>query len=207
MTRRHTLKTIASGLTWVGAVAVFGTSLAGCSADKPKFHGIDITGADYAKDFQLTDFDGQPRALADFRGKAVVVFFGFTQCPDVCPTTLNEMARVKQLLGADAGKLQVLFISVDPERDTPEVLKAYMGSFDPTFLGLYAGSPERLAQLAKDFKVYYKKVEGKTPTSYSMDHTAASYIYDPQGRLRLYSRYGSAPESVAEDIRWLLKGA
>ena len=145
MTRRHTLKTIASGLTWVGAVAVFGTSLAGCSADKPKFHGIDITGADYAKDFQLTDFDGQPRALADFRGKAVVVFFGFTQCPDVCQTTLNEMARVKQLLGADAGKLQVLFISVDPERDTPEVLKAYRGSFDPTFLGLYAGSPEQLA--------------------------------------------------------------
>lgn len=206
MTRRKTLKTIAASAIWAGAAAVFGTGLAGCSPDKPQFHGIDISGADYAKDFQATDFNGQPRTLADFRGKAVVVFFGFTQCPDVCPTTMNEMSRVKQLLGPDGDKLQVLFVSVDPERDTPEVLKAYMGSFDPAFLGLYAGSPEQLAQLAKDFKVYYKKVEGKTPTSYSMDHTAASYIYDPQGRLRLCSRYGTAPEAVAADIGWLLKG-
>ncbi len=181
--------------------------LTACQPGKPQFRGIDITGADYAQDFQLTDFDGQPRALQDFRGKAVVLFFGFTQCPDVCPTTMNEMAQVKQLLGADGDKLQVLFVSIDPERDTPVVLKAYMGSFDPSFLGLYAASPEALAQLAKDFKVYYKKVEGKTPTSYSMDHTAASYIYDPQGRLRLYSRYGSKPEAVAEDIRLLLQGA
>lgn len=180
--------------------------LAACDSGKPQFRGIDITGADYAKDFQLTDFDGQPRQLSDFRGQAVVLFFGFTQCPDVCPTTMNEMAQVKQLLGPDGDKLQVLFVSIDPERDTPEVLKAYMGSFDPKFLGLYAASPEALAQLAKDFKIYYKKVEGKTPTSYSMDHTAASYIYDPQGRLRLYSRYGSKPEAVADDIKLLLKG-
>ena len=136
----------------------------------------------------------------------VVVFFGFTQCPDVCPTTMNEMAQVKKLLGTDGDKLQVVFISIDPERDTPEVLKAYMGSFDPSFAGLYAASPDALAALAKDFKIYYKKVDGKTPTSYSMDHTAASYVYDPQGRLRLYARYGIGPQAMADDIRLLLKG-
>ena len=183
------------------------TMLGACSPGKPSFHGTDITGADYAKDFALTDFNGRPRTLQDFKGKAVVMFFGFTQCPDVCPTTMTEMAQVKQLLGPDGDKLQVLFVSIDPERDTPEVLKAYMGSFDPGFLGLYAASPEALAALAKDYKIYFKKVDGKTPTSYSMDHSAQSYIYDPQGRLRLYSRYGSDPKLVAEDIKLLLGGA
>ncbi len=202
ISRRFAIQKLAVGVLLAGA----GALLAACDSGKPQFRGIDITGADYAKDFQLTDFDGQPRQLSDFRGQAVVLFFGFTQCPDVCPTTMNEMAQVKQLLGPDGDKLQVLFVSIDPERDTPEVLKAYMASFDPKFLGLYAASPEALAQLAKDFKIYYKKVEGKTPTSYSMDHTAASYIYDPQGRLRLYSRYGSKPEAVADDIKLLLKG-
>ena len=133
------------------------------------------------------------------------MFFGFTQCPDVCPTTMNEMAQVKKLLGTDGDKLQVVFISIDPERDTPEVLKAYMGSFDPSFAGLYAASPDALAALAKDFKIYYKKVDGKTPTSYSMDHTAASYVYDPQGRLRLYARYGMGAQAMADDIRLLLQ--
>ena len=200
--RRIAIKKIASGALLTGAVAFFSA----CQPGKPQFRGIDITGADYAKDFALTDFNGQPRILADFKGKAVVMFFGFTQCPDVCPTTMTEMAQVKQLLGPDGDKLQVLFVSIDPERDTPEVLKAYMGSFDPTFTGLYAASPDALAALAKDFKIYYKKVDGKTPTSYSMDHTAASYVYDPQGRLRLYARYGIGPQAMADDIRLLLKG-
>ena len=201
--RRIAIKQIAAGALLAGAVAV----LTACQPGKPQFRGIDITGADYAKDFALTDFNGRPRTLQDFKGKAVVMFFGFTQCPDVCPTTMTEMAQVKQLLGPDGDKLQVLFVSIDPERDTPEVLKAYMGSFDPGFLGLYAASPEALAALAKDYKIYFKKVDGKTPTSYSMDHSAQSYIYDPQGRLRLYSRYGSDPKLVAEDIKLLLGGA
>ena len=200
--RRLALKNIAGS----ACLASAGGLLTACQPDKPQFKAIDITGADYAQGFQLTDFNGQPRSLADYKGKVVVVFFGFTQCPDVCPTTMNEMAQVKKLLGTDGDKLQVVFISIDPERDTPEVLKAYMGSFDPTFTGLYAASPEALAALAKDFKIFYKKVDGKTPTSYSMDHTAASYVYDPQGRLRLYARYGIGPQAMTDDIRLLLKG-
>jgi len=189
------------------AVLTLGLSLAlaGCDS-KPEFRNTDVTGADFASGFALTGHDGKPRTLADFRGKAVLVFFGYTQCPDVCPTTLAELAEVKQTLGADGDRLQVLFVSVDPERDTPEVLKAYMAAFDPGFLALYAASPDQLAALAKDFKVYYKRVDGKTPTSYTMDHTAASYVYDPQGRLRLYARYGIGPQAMADDIRLLLKG-
>jgi len=203
MNRRETIKRVAAGACLASVAGIF----AACSPGKPQFHGIDVTGADYAKDFHLTDFDGKPRALADFKGKVVVLFFGYTQCPDVCPTTMSELAQIKQKLGADGDRLQVLFVSVDPERDTPEVLKAYMTGFDPSFLGLYAGSPEQLAALARDFKVYYKKVEGKTPASYTVDHTAASYLYDPQGRLRLYSRYGTPVEAMTEDIKLLLNGA
>ena len=182
-------------------------TLTACDPGKPQFHAIDITGAEYAKDFQLTDFDGKPRTLADFKGKAVVIFFGFTQCPDVCPTTMTELAQVKKLLGPDGDKVQGLFISIDPERDTPVVLKEYMQNFDPSFLGLYADSPEKLAALAKDFKVYYKKVDGQTPTSYTMDHTAASFVYDPQGRLRLYARYGIGAQPLADDLKLLIKGS
>ena len=181
--------------------------LGACSPDKPSFHGTDITGADYAKDFALTDFNGQPRTLADFKGKAVVIFFGYTQCPDVCPTTMGELVQVKQALGAEGDKLQVLFISVDPERDTPAVLKAYMANFDPGFLALYAPSPDKLAALAKDFKVFYQKVPGKEPGAYSMDHTAASYVYDPQGRLRLFERYGTPVADLTADIKRLIDGA
>ncbi len=171
-----------------------------------QFHGIDITGATYARDFQLTDHNGQPRSLKDFAGKVVVLFFGFTQCPDVCPTSMAELAEVKRALGKDGDKLQGLFVTVDPQRDTPEVLKGYMGNFDPSFLAL-RGTPEQLAAMAKDFKVYYKKVEGKTPTSYSMDHSAASFIFDTQGRVRLYTRYGSGAQALADDIKLLLKSA
>ena len=179
-------------------------SLAACMESKPQFRAVDITGADYAKDFRLTDANGQPRSLKDFAGKAVVVFFGFTQCPDVCPTTLAELSAAKKLLGADGDKVQGVFVTVDPERDTPEVLRAYMGNFDPSFVAL-RGTPEQLAAMAKDFKVYYKKVEGKTPTSYTMDHSAASYVYDAKGRLRLYTRYGGGPQSLADDLKLLLK--
>lgn len=182
--------------------------LAACS-DKPAdgaaggFSGIDITGADYATGFSLTDHNGQARTLADFKGKVVVVFFGYTQCPDVCPTSMSEMAQAKQLLGADGEKLQGLFVSVDPERDTPAIMKEYMASFDPTFLALYA-APGQLPEVAKSFRIYYKKVDGKTPTSYTMDHSAGSYVYDPQGRLRLYHRYGSGAQALADDLKKLL---
>lgn len=183
--------------------AVSMLALTGCSDPKPEFKSVDITGADYAKNFSLTDHNGQLRTLQDFKGKVVVLFFGFTQCPDVCPTSMAELAEVKRQLGADGDKLQGLFISVDPERDTPEVLKAYMTNFDPSFLALRP-TPEQLAAVAKDFKVYYKKVEGKTPTSYTMDHSAGSYVYDTQGRVRLYHRYGSGAPALAGDLKKLL---
>jgi len=201
MKKRNALKFIAASAVLAGATGF----LTACSEDKPKFSAIDITGADYAKDFQLTDHNGQPRSLKDFQGKIVVMFFGYTQCPDVCPTSMTELVEVKKLLGADGDKLQGLFVSVDPARDTPEMLKAYMANFDPSFIALYADTPEKLAAVAKDYKVYYKKVEGKTPTSYTMDHSAGSYIYDTQGRLRLYTRYGSGAPAMAADIKLLLQ--
>ena len=180
--------------------------LGACSeGGKASFNAIDVTGADYAKDFALTDHNGQARTLKDFQGKVVVMFFGYTQCPDVCPTSMTELAAVKKLLGSDGDKVQGLFITVDPERDTPEIMKSYMANFDPSFLALYAADADKLAALAKDYKVYYKKVAGKTPTSYTMDHSAGMYIYDTQGRLRLYSRYGSGAGALADDIRLLLK--
>lgn len=202
MDRRSAIKLIATcaGLTGAGGL------LTACSEKTAQFRAIDITGAEYARDFQLTDHNGQARTLKDFKGKIVVVFFGYTQCPDVCPTTLAELAEVKRSLGADGARLQGVFVTVDPERDTPEVLKAYMGNFDPAFVAL-RGTPEQLVAVAKDYKVYYKKVEGKTPTSYTMDHSAGSFIYDTQGRLRLYTRYGSGAQALADDVRLLLKQA
>jgi len=200
MNKRQALRTLA----WVGVAAAAGVQLAGCTEAKPSFNAVDITGADYARDFSLTDADGKVRTLADFKGKAVVLFFGYAQCPDVCPTTMSEMAQVKQQLGADGDKLQVVFVTVDPARDTPEVMKAYMGAFDPSFVALIP-TPDQLAAVAKDFKVYFKKVDGKTPTSYSMDHSAASFVYDPQGRLRLYARYGAGVAPMVSDLKTLLK--
>lgn len=179
-------------------------ALAACSESPHSFKGIDITGADYATGFSLPDHNGQPRTLADFKGKVVVLFFGFTQCPDVCPTSLSEMAQAKQLLGADGDRLQGLFISVDPERDTPAVLREYVTNFDPSFLALHAG-PAELEALAKSYKLYYKKVPGQTPSSYTMDHSAGSYVYDPEGRIRLYHRYGSGAQALADDLKVLLK--
>lgn len=171
-----------------------------------EFNSVDITGANYARDFLLPDHSGQLRRLKDFQGRAVAVFFGFTQCPDVCPTTLTEMTRVKQLLGNDGGRLQVIFITVDPGRDTPQVLEAYMRNFDPQHLALLP-SEHQLAEVTKEFRIYFKKVEGKTPTAYSMDHSAGTYIFDARGRARLYARYGLKPEELVSDVRTLLREA
>ncbi len=179
-------------------------ALTACSPEKPTFNSIDITGADYAKGFTLTDHNGQSRSLSDFKGKVVVLFFGYTQCPDVCPTSMTELAEVKRLLGADADKLQGVFVTVDPARDTTELLKAYMTNFDPTFVA-FVPTADELPVVAKQFKIYYKKVDGPTPTSYTMDHSAGSYVYDTQGNLRLYSRYGSGAKVLAQDIQTLLK--
>ena len=199
MLKRNTLKTIAACAILVSA----GGLLNACSKGKPEFRGVDISEVDYARDIQLPDHNGQQRSLKDFKGKVAVVFFGYTQCPDVCPTTMQEMAEVKRMLGKDGDRLQAIFVTVDPERDTADMLKAYMGNFDPSFLAL-RGTPEQTAAVAKDFKIYFKKVDGKTPTSYTMDHSAGSYIYDTQGRLRVYYRYGSGVEALAADVRSLL---
>jgi protein SCO1/2 len=200
MDKRRVLKLMLATTLGTGAVGW----LAGCSREeKVSFQGVDVTGAEYARDFSLPDANGQPRTLKDFAGKVVVVFFGYTQCPDVCPTTLQELAEVKQLLGADGERLQAIFVSLDPERDTPEMLKAYMGNFDPSFVAL-RGTPEQTAAIAKDFKIFYKKVEGQTPQTYTLDHSAGSYVYDPAGRLRVYERYGSGPQVVVSDVRTLL---
>jgi protein SCO1 len=180
-------------------------ALVGCGQDKPAFRGVDITGATYAQGWELADQNGQVRTLKDFAGKAVVVFFGYTQCPDVCPTSMQELAEVKRLLGKDGERLQGVFITVDPERDTAELLQSYMANFDPSFVALRASTPEQLDKVTKDFKIYFKKVEGKTPTSYTMDHSAGSYTFDAQGRVRLYNRYGSGAPALAEDLKILLK--
>lgn len=179
-------------------------AIAGCDSSAPKFNNADITGADYARDFALTDHNGKSRTLADFRGKVVTVFFGYTHCPDVCPTTLSEMKLVLKELGADAGRVQVLFVTVDPERDTPEVLRQYVPSFDPGFLGLY-GDAKITAEVARNFKVFYQKVPGAKPDTYTMDHTAGSYVFDPQGRLRLFVRHGNL-QPLVSDLRFLLQG-
>jgi protein SCO1 len=181
-------------------------ALAGCErlrSGKPAFKGIDITGAEYAKTLNLQDADGRQRSLADFKGKLVVVFFGFTQCPDVCPTTLAELAQARQLLGADGERVQGVFVTVDPERDTPEVLKAYVASFGKDIVAL-RGNAEETAAAAKQFKVFYAKVPGKTAGSYTVDHTAASFVFDTQGRVRIYTRYGSGAQALADDLRLLL---
>jgi protein SCO1/2 len=181
-------------------------TLVACSKPPTAFHAVDITGATYAQDFALPDVNGRTRTMKDFSGKVVLVFFGYTHCPDVCPTTLAEVASVKKALGAGGDKLQTVFITIDPERDTAPVLKAYVENFDPSFVALRPASAEALAETAKAFKVYYKKVDGDSPTAYSMDHTAASYVFDPQGRVRLFTRYGSGVDFLMQDVKQLLNG-
>jgi protein SCO1/2 len=185
---------------------VLSAFLAGCGGEAPqapKFALTDVTGVDFGKELNLTDHNGKPRTLADFRGRVVTVFFGFTHCPDVCPTTLAEMAQVMKDLGPDADKLQVLFVTVDPERDTPQVLKQYVPSFNPSFLGLY-GDAAATARAAKEFKVFYQKHPDKNG-GYSMDHSAGTFVLDRQGRPRLFAQYGQGHAALAHDIRILIQ--
>lgn len=167
------------------------------------FMNTDVTGLAYGKDFALTDHNGKPRTLADFKGKAVLIFFGYTQCPDVCPTTMADMATVMKDLGPLADKVQVLFVTVDPERDTQVLLSEYVPAFDPRFLGLF-GDKAAIDKVAAEFKVFYQKVPGKTPGSYTMDHTAGTYVFDPQGRIRLFVRHGQGVEAIVHDLKMLL---
>lgn len=199
--------------SWLlGAAALSATllcGLAGCdskapgAAARPAFKGVDITGAEYARSLALTDADGQPRTLADYKGKVVLVFFGYTQCPDVCPTTMAELAEVKRQLGADGARVQGIFVTVDPERDTAALLKAYVANFGPDIVGL-RGTPEQIKAAAKEFKVFFSKVPGKTDTSYTVDHTAGSYVFDAKGKVRLFTRYGSGAQALIDDLKILL---
>lgn len=181
-------------------------ALGGCAEQaQTKFTATDITGADYGQDFALTDHTGKSRTLADFRGKVVTVFFGYTQCPDVCPLSLSTMAAAMKQLGEDAKRVQVLFITVDPERDTRELLAQYVPAFNPDFVGLY-GDSQTTPKVAKDFRVFYQKQPGSAPGAYTVDHSAGTYIFDPKGRLRLYAKHGERPEALAADIKLLLAG-
>ncbi|WP_323122592.1 SCO family protein [Burkholderia alba] len=191
---------------WMAAGALAGALLlAGC--DKaPAFQNVDITGnTQFGSDFALPDTAGKVRTLADFKGKAVVMFFGYTHCPDVCPTTMAELSQALQQLGPDAAKrVQVLFVTVDPERDTAALLGQYVPAFNPTFIGLRPADEAQLKKVTKDFRVYYAKVPGKAPGSYTMDHTAASYVFDTDGKLRLFVRDGQGPGPWVHDLKLLL---
>lgn len=185
-------------------IVAAGLLLGGCS-EPPKFNATDITGVDWGKDFALTDPSGATRRLADFKGKAVVLFFGYTQCPDVCPTTLSAMRDTLKLLGPDAQRVQVLFVTLDPARDTPQILGQYVPWFEPSFLGLW-GDEKAVGAMAQDFKVFFAKQPGKEPGKYSIDHASSSYVFDPQGHLRLTVRHGETPERIAADLKLLLAG-
>jgi protein SCO1/2 len=180
--------------------------LGACEAGGPKFAASDVTGSAFGRDFALQDSDGRERTLADFRGKAVVLFFGYTQCPDVCPTTLATLAETMKRLGPDADRVQVLFVTVDPERDTPQVLAQYVPAFDPSFLGLY-GDAQATQRAAKEFRIFYAKNSSSTPGSYTVDHSAQTFVFDPQGRLRLLVRPERIPQDLAADLQTLLKSS
>lgn len=189
-------------LAALGPLAACDGGLPG-TGGKPAFKAVDITGAEYARNLSLQDPDGRTRSLSEFKGKVVVVFFGYTQCPDVCPATMAELAEVKRALGADGARVQGIFVTVDPARDSAELLKAYTANFGPDLIAL-RGTPEQTAAMAKEFKVFYNKVPGKTDTSYTVDHTAGSYVFDAQGRVRLFTRYGTGAQALADDLKILL---
>ena len=198
LSRRHAVsRFIAAPLLALGL-------LAACAPSEPAFKSTDITGAEYVKHFALTDHHGKPRTLADFKGKVVTIFFGYTQCPDVCPTALSGMSAVMEELGPEGDRVQVIFVTVDPERDTQELLAEYVPVFDERFLGMY-GAPEKIAEIAKDFRVFYRK-SGDLQGHYTIDHTAGTYVFGPDGRLRLYMRHAEDPMVVAADIKALLAG-
>jgi protein SCO1/2 len=189
------------------ALAAGAFAAAGCDKLLPgpatPFNGVDITGSDLGPDFRLTDHNGRERTLADFRGKVVAMFFGYTHCPDVCPTTLSDFASALKALGPDAGRVQVLFVTVDPKRDTPELLRNYVPAFNPTFLGLH-GDAAATAKVTKDFKIYAAERPGRTPDSYTMDHSAQTLVFDARGKLRLMLPYGTPGDKIASDLRILL---
>ena len=185
--------------------SLMGLALIACSP-KPSFKNVDITGSKaFGNDFSLLDPDGKVNTLSNFKGKAVVIFFGYTQCPDVCPTTLTEMQQVMTLLGPQADRVQVLFITVDPDQDTAAILKQYVPAFDKRFLGLRPADQAALEKVAKDFMIYYKQVPGTSACSYTIDHTAGSYAFDPEGHLRLYIKHAQGSEILAQDLKELLK--
>lgn len=192
----------------VVAVSLSALALAACdrlggAAKGPSFHSTDITGAEFARRLDLPDADGRPRTLADWKGKVTVVFFGYTQCPDVCPTTMAELSQIRKSLGSEGDRVESVFVTIDPERDTPEILKAYVGNFGPGFTAL-RGSPEQTAAAAKEFKVFYAKVPGRTAGNYTMDHSAASFVFDTNGRVRLYVPYGGDVKNFAADLKQLI---
>lgn len=189
-------------ILFCAAAALTGCDRAGDSSTR--FHSIDITGAPFGHDYRLRAPDGGDRTVADFRGKAVLLFFGFTQCPDVCPTALTRASEVKRLLGKQGERFQAVFITVDPERDSPAILREYTQAFDPSFIGLY-GDLAQTQKTATDFRVHYAKVP--TGSSYTMDHTATSYVFDPAGRLRLAVSHTTTANDLAADISALLKDA
>jgi protein SCO1 len=194
--------TLIAGLALLGGLS----TLTGCDAPAPPpahFKAVDISGADYADQLELPDVTGKRRNLSEFKGKIAVVFFGYTQCPDVCPTTLTDLVETQRLLGADGDKVVAILVTVDPERDTAELLKNYVGNFNPSWVAL-RGSAEEIATAAKRFKVFYRKAPGQTADSYTVDHTAASYVFDTSGRIRLYVRNGTSPADMAGDIKILL---
>ena len=197
-------------IVWIGAAgaALATAGLAGCDklglsapSTSRTFKGVDITGANYK--FALPDQNGQTRTPDDFKGKVTAVFFGYTQCPDVCPTAMAELAQVKKALGKDGDRLQGVFITVDPERDTPDLLKSYVGNFDPGFIAL-RGTLDQTTATAKDFKVFFAKSPGKTPDSYTVDHTAGMYLFDTKGQVRLFERYGGGVDVLNADVKALL---
>jgi protein SCO1/2 len=191
-------------ITWRFSVVLLAALLAACGPEAPRFRSTDITGADFGKELALTGHDGKPRALVDFRGKLVVLFFGYTHCPDICPTTLADMAAVMKQLGSDAARVQVLFVTLDPERDTAEVLATYAPAFDPGFIGLY-GDAAATQRAAKEFKIFYEKRPASAPGAYTVDHSAQSYVLDAQGRMRLFVRQDRIAQDLAEDLRALLR--
>jgi protein SCO1/2 len=202
--RRRFSAAVAAVLLSGGAATV----LTGCdrAPDAPAFQSTDITGATFGKTLALTGHDGRPRTLDDFRGKAVVLFFGFTHCPDVCPTALARFATVMKALGADADRVQVLFVTVDPARDTQPVLAQYVPAFDPRFLGL-TGSQAEVEAVAKEFRVVAQKQAPSAAGDYSVDHSTGIYVFDPQGRIRLFVAGNQEAGVLEHDLRELLRGA
>lgn len=188
-------------LCFIVLLATF--AIAGCAPEP--FVGSDVSGAAYGRNFRLQDHTGRERTMADFRGKAVVLFFGYTQCPDVCPSTLAEAKQTMDLLGAAADRVQVLFVTVDPERDTTALLANYVPAFHPTFVGL-RGDAQQTSAVTASFRILYRQQPGSTPETYTIDHSAGLFMFDPAGQLRLYHGHGTVAKSLAHDLKLLVDG-